>query len=115
MSTVRVASPGKTRVCPHCRSEILASATVCPACRHHLRHGQRAARAQATFSALSVSGTIRHPGDEPWEYAVVVSIQNERGEEVTRQVVGVGALHASERRTFSVTVDVYTPGSDATP
>jgi hypothetical protein len=115
MSTVRVASPGKTRVCPHCRSEILASATVCPACRHHLRHGQRGERALTTFSALAVSGTIQHPGDPAWEYAVVVSIQNERGEEVTRQVVGVGALHGNERRTFSVSVDVYAPGKDIPP
>jgi len=63
---------------------------------------------------LSVSGTIRHPGGEAWEYAVVVSIKNERGEEVTRQVVGVGALQSNERRTFSVSVDVFTPGSDTT-
>lgn len=114
MSTARATSPGKTRKCPHCRSEILASAAVCPKCRHHLRHGQRAENRQATFSALSVSGTIKHPGKEAWEYAVVVSVRNERGEEVTRQVVGVGALEANEQRTFSVSVDVFTPGTDAT-
>ena len=45
---------------------------------------------------------------------MVVSIKNERGEEVTRQVVGVGALQSNERRTFSVSVDVFTPGSDTT-
>lgn len=113
MSTARAATPGKTRTCPHCRTQILASSIVCPSCRHHLRHGQRVERA-ASFSALSVAGTIRHPGAQPWEYAVVVSIRNERGEEVTRQVVGVGALHANEQRTFSVSVDVFTPGSDTT-
>jgi hypothetical protein len=70
-------------------------------------------RAQATFSALSVAGTIAHPGREAWEYAVVVSIKNERGEEITRQVVGVGALQPNEQRTFSVSVDVFKPGGDA--
>jgi hypothetical protein len=38
-----------------------------------------------------------------------VSIKNERGDEVARQVVGVGALQPGEGRTFSVSVDVYKP------
>ena len=113
MSTARLANPGKTRVCPHCRSEILASASVCPACRHHLRFGLAAdQQAPKTFSALAVEGTLTHPGPTAWEYAVVVSVRNERGEETARQVVSVGALQPSEQRTFNVTVDVYTPDTE---
>ncbi|MCJ7451786.1 MAG: hypothetical protein MUO39_04830 [Steroidobacteraceae bacterium] len=63
------------------------------------------------FKALSVEGTLEHPaqgGD--WEYSVVLTIRNERGEELARQVVGVGALRPSESRSFSLSVDVLTPG-----
>lgn len=110
MSTVRQGPPGTTRSCPHCRAMILESASVCPACRHHLRFDPGAAqRAVPAFSPLKVEGTIRHPGaTEAWEYSVVVSIKNEKGEEVARQVVGVGALQAQERRTFSLAVEVFT-------
>jgi len=55
----RVAAPGKTRICPHCKSVILESARVCPGCQHHLRFDPNAlveSRAQATFSALRVEG-----------------------------------------------------------
>ena len=110
MSTARVTTPGKTRTCPHCRSEILESATVCPACRHHLRF-EPVDRVVPGFSALSVDGTIRHPGGEAWEYTVVVSVRNEKGEEVTRKAVNVGALSGREQRSFSVSVDVTVPGA----
>lgn len=43
---------------------------------------------------------------------MMVSVKNERGEEVTRQVVGVGALAPGEARTFSFAVEVFT--NDAT-
>lgn len=43
---------------------------------------------------------------------MVVSITNERGDEVTRHVVGVGALQPGEERAFSLSVEVFTP--DAT-
>ena len=63
-----------------------------------------------SFSALKIDGSIQHPeAGEAWEYSVVVSIRNERGEEVSRQVVGVGALQPGERRTFSFGVEVFTP------
>jgi hypothetical protein len=35
----------------------------------------------------------------------VLVIRNERGEEVNRQIVGVGALEGEQRRTFSVSVE----------
>ncbi|NJD31486.1 MAG: hypothetical protein FIB04_06325 [Gammaproteobacteria bacterium] len=104
---------GRTRTCPHCKATILESAAVCPQCKHHLRFGVAVAP-QATpegFSALRVEGSIEHPqrgGD--WEYSVVLTIRNERGEELSRQVVGVGALRPAEGRTFSLSVDVLTPG-----
>lgn len=103
---------GRTRVCPHCKATILESAPVCPQCRHHLRFvGAVAPATPEGFSALRVEGTVQHPergGD--WEYSVVLAIRNERGEEISRQVVGVGALRAAESRTFSLSVEVMTPG-----
>jgi len=113
MSTGRVALTGKTRICPHCKSTILESASVCPACQHHLRFDPKAIaerRAQATFSALRVEGAFRHPAEgEAWEYSIVVSVRNDRGEEVARKVVGVGALNANEGRTIMLSVDVHKP------
>ena len=40
----------------------------------------------------------------------MLSIRNERGEEVARQVVGVGALRPGESREFSLAVEVAKPG-----
>jgi len=108
-------SGGRTRTCPHCKATILESAAICPQCRHHLKFGAAAPSANKAaqgFSALKVEGTLQHAargGD--WEYSVVLSIRNERGEEISRQVVGVGALRPSEARTFTLSVDVSTPGS----
>jgi len=57
-----------------------------------------------------VEGTLRHTlGGEAWEYSVLLTIRNERGEEVARQVMGVGALSPGNERTFSLSVEVYTP------
>jgi len=109
----RVAAPGKTRICPHCKTVILESASVCPGCHHHLRFDPKSLvdrRAQPTFSALRVEGAFRNPeGVESWEYSVVISIRNDRGEEVARKVVGVGALAPSESRTVTLSVDVFAP------
>ena len=111
----RVAAPGKTRICPHCKTTILESASVCPGCHHHLRFDSNSSvdsRAQPTFSALRVEGAFRNPaGADAWEYSVVVSIRNDRGEEVARKVVGVGALDSNESRTVTLSVDVFTPRS----
>ena len=117
MSTARQGVPGTTRVCPHCKATILESASVCPACRHHLRFEPGASRnAPTSFSALRVEGTIRHPpAERPWEYSVMLSIRNERGEEITRQVVGVGALQPAELRTFTLAVEVFTPALATVP
>ena len=103
----RPVNAGKTRTCPHCKATILESLSICPGCLHHLRFDQEAAKRQvAATSALRVEGIIRHPPhEEAWEYFVVLSIRNDRGEEVTRQVVSVGALQGTEKRTFSLSVE----------
>jgi hypothetical protein len=107
----RPVTPGKTRTCPHCKATILESLSICPGCLHHLRFDQEAAKRQvAATSALRVEGIIRHPPlEDPLEYFVVISIRNDRGEEVTRQVVSVGALQATEKRTFTLSVDTMPP------
>jgi hypothetical protein len=104
----RPVSTGKTRTCPHCKATILESLSICPGCLHHLRFDSEAAKRQvAATPALRVEGMIRHPPlEQPLEYFVVISIRNDRGEEVTRQVVNVGALQAAEKRTFTLSVEV---------
>jgi hypothetical protein len=78
---------------------------------HHLRFDSEAAKRQvAATPALRVEGMIRHPPlDQPLEYFVIIAIRNDRGEEVTRQVVNVGALQAAEKRTFTLSVEVLPP------
>lgn len=39
----------------------------------------------------------------------MVSITNDRGEEVARQIVGVGAIKPGEQRKFTFAVEVFTP------
>jgi hypothetical protein len=109
MSVARPETAGKTRTCPHCKATILESLTVCPGCLHHLRFDQQAATRQvAAASALRVEGVIEHPNTakDPWEYFVVIAVRNEHGEEITRQVVNVGALQSSEKRSFTLSVEV---------
>ena len=110
MTTVRKTPPGATRTCPHCRAVILQSAAVCPSCRKHLRFVPGESISAPTSVPLRVEGTIHHPSHgEAWEYAVVVSVSNERGEEVTRQIVGVGAIPPGDVRKFILAVEVYAP------
>jgi hypothetical protein len=106
MSAVRPGVPGATRSCPHCRSTILETASVCPGCRHHLRFDAAAGTDLQRATSFAVEGSLRadKPG-EAVEYTMVLVIRNERGEEVNRQIVGVGALEGEQRRTFSVSVE----------
>jgi hypothetical protein len=111
VSNLRPGGAGATRACPHCRETILESASVCPACRHYLRIDAGAGdAAEATLVPalvpLRIEGSIRHPADgEPWEYTVVVSIRNDRGEEVAHKLIGVGALEPNEQCTFTMSVE----------
>lgn len=103
---------GRTRTCPRCKTTILESAAICPACRTHLRYEPGVEmRPVPDISPLKVAATIQHPAaGEPWEYSVVLVVRNERGEEVSRQVVGVGCLQPQEQRTFDLAVEVFCPG-----
>jgi hypothetical protein len=109
MSTVRSGSPGATRVCPHCKATVLESAAICPGCRHHLRFSGNghALEAGEGYCALSVDGTIAHTQtSEPCEYCVVLDVRNARGEQLARQVVGVGVLQSGEVRRLNVSVEM---------
>jgi len=107
MSAARQGSIGATRVCPHCKATVLASASICPGCQHHLRFNVAAAEQQpAGRPAMRVEGTIEHAGAVACEYCVVVSISNQHGEKISRQVVGVGAIAPGERHSYSFSVDV---------
>jgi hypothetical protein len=117
MTPVRQGAPGATRVCPHCRQTILESASVCPACRHHLRFapGEKP-RVPAAFSPLRVEGTIRHPrAGEAWEYSILVSVLDDGGAEIARHVAGVGVMRASEQRSFKVAVEIFAPDEPPGP
>ena len=108
MSQPRPGSAGAIRTCPHCKATILESAAVCPGCRHHLRFEPGAGvSAMPALTPLRIEGTLQPPAEgAAWEYSVVLSIRNDRGEEVSRQVVGVGAMHPGEQRSFSLAVEV---------
>ena len=109
MNSPRPGLPGATRECPHCKASILESAAVCPACKHHVRFdpGAAAAAAPTGHSPLTIEGSFRNPGDgEAWEYSLIVAIRNERGEEIARKLIGVGALKPDEQRSFSLMVEM---------
>lgn len=113
MSAPRPGAAGATRACPHCKTTILESASICPACKHYLRFDDsRSVGGATSTTALQVEGTIRHPpAGGAWEYSVVLVVRDDEGNEINRQVVGVGAIHADEERSFQLSVEV-TPTSD---
>ena len=107
MNAPRAGAPGATRECPHCRETILESAAVCPACRHHLRFEPRAeGLGDGALTPLRVEGSIRNPAQGAWEYSMVLTIRNERGEDIARRIVGVGAIQPDEQRTFTLSVEM---------
>ena len=84
---------------------------MCPACRHYLRYeagvdAEPDAAKTPALIPLRIEGSIRHPPDgEPWEYTVIVTICNDRGEEIAHKLVGVGAMNPDEQRTFILSVE----------
>jgi hypothetical protein len=110
--------PGATRSCPHCRATILESAAVCPGCKHHLRFDKdaKAGGAPAARTAWKVEGTLDAARtDAATEYTILVIVRNERNEEVGRQVVNVGSIQGSERRTFELSIEASEPRGGASP
>ena len=66
------------------------------------------------LTPLRIEGSIRHPADgEPWEYTVVVSIRNDRGEEIAHKLIGVGAMNPNEQRTFTLSVEAVSTKAKA--
>ena len=103
---------GRTRNCPHCRAQILESASICPGCKGHLRFDSAQLRAveKPARIAWQVEGTIAPDSlGAGNEYSVVISVRNEKNVEVARHVVNVGALSGTERRTFNLAVEVSEP------
>jgi hypothetical protein len=116
MSAARPATLGATRTCPHCKATVLASASICPGCQHHLRFNASDARpARVGVPALQIEGTVRVPAEaDTCEYCVVLSIGDGQGLQLARQVVNVGALQAQETRSFALSVEllpVRAPGA----
>ena len=108
----RRAAVGKTRSCPHCRATILESASVCPACRHHLRfENRRGEQPQAASQvALKISGQFaRATAAGSAEYHVVVVIRDAAGTELARKVIGVGGLAPGEERKVDLSVEIFDP------
>jgi hypothetical protein len=103
---------GEAWNCPHCGQRILRSAVNCPACQRRLRFdaGVAASAAAATSCPLRVDGTIHHPPTErAWEYSVLVQVRDSQGVIVARHVVGVGAVHPGDTRTFTLQVEMRGP------
>lgn len=113
MMATRPGQLGGTRTCPHCKATILESAIVCPGCRHHLRFGNEAAEqaaAQERRTAWQVEGTLEPLPDEPEiEYCIVVTVKDQAGNEVARQVVDVGGLRRQDQRHFTVSIEATPP------
>jgi hypothetical protein len=112
MSTSRTATVGASRTCPHCRSMILDSAAMCPQCQKYLRFDSAPTDSEEEHGvqALCIEGTLRsNPEQGAREYTMLLTITDENGEELSRQVVGVGALTPEQARTFSISVRVSEP------
>jgi len=76
------------------------SATSCPICRHMLRASSVVfePRSKPTRCPLLVEGTLEYPGaGDPLEYQVLMEVRDDAGKLLSRQVIGIGALHPAEK------------------
>ena len=109
MKPSRASVAGESRTCPHCKATILKSSVACPICRHVLKFVSVGTdpRSEPTKCPLLVEGTIHHPGNgEALEYCILMEVHDQAGKLISRQSVGVGALHPAEKRTFLLRVEV---------
>jgi len=103
---------GESRTCPHCKATILKSAVSCPLCQHVLRFGSAGADpgSSPTTCPLAVQATVQHAGTgDALEYSVLMEVHDETGKLISRHAVGVGAINRTEKRTFSVRVELSSP------
>ena len=100
-----------TRTCPHCKATVLARSSVCPGCGHHLRFNATPQADTQGYLAFQVEGALRHrTNGEAAEYRVVLTVENDAGERIVRQVINVGTLTPSESRTVRVAVEMFPAG-----
>ena len=101
---------GESRLCPHCKANILKTAVSCPMCRHVLRFGATlgiAPQDSPTTCPLLVEGTIDNPREgDPQEYFILLEIRDSMGKLLSRQSVGVGALQPADRRSFALRIEM---------
>jgi hypothetical protein len=109
MRAGRASIAGESRTCPHCKATILKSSASCPICHHVLRFAApgTAVQPNVTSCPLLVEGTINHPGEgEALEYSILMEVHDETGKLISRQTLGVGALHRAGKRRFSLRVEL---------
>lgn len=100
-----------TRTCPHCKATVLARSSVCPGCGHHLRFNANPQAEAQGYLAFQVEGSLRHRSvGEAAEYSVVLTVENDAGQRIVRQVVNVGSLKPAEARTVRVAVEMFPLG-----
>jgi hypothetical protein len=78
-----------------------------------LKFGSAAAEAASnpTECPLSVEGTINHPGSgEALEYFILMEVRDESGKLVSRQSLGVGAIDKTQKRIFTLRVEMSSTG-----
>jgi hypothetical protein len=57
-----------------------------------------------------VEATVGHPGTgNALEYSVLMEVHDESGKLISRHAVGIGAISRTEKRTFSVRVEMSSP------
>jgi hypothetical protein len=60
---------------------------------------------------MSVVGTINHPGSgETLEYFILMEVRDESGKLVSRQSLGVGAIDKTQKRIFTLRVEMSSTG-----
>lgn len=61
-----------------------------------------------------IEGVVRPPdATDAWEYDVVVALYDDKGVELAREVVHVGALRAPASRKCVVSIDAYAAAAAA--
>ena len=110
MNTGRVAAPGRTRTCPHCKATILESASVCPACHHHLRFDPKAIAERRGVVFLDGADAVVLTPSHQWPTggvlsadarAAVVRWARERSSPAQRPAAAEPAARAVEIRAAS--------------